>query len=354
VKNRPAETAAGVGGAVLTIGKLHAYLQANGTIGLFIQNIELFLGTWTKYYSTMSEKAKQIGWDGVAISLITFFFLLKLFHSFFASAGAPTEYQDWDNMGGPGGPGGPPPGGGGGRPSNYRPYANAHDPGLADLGQRVGNFQNIAQEDSRPVGAGGTGGTGSAGISSLVSRSFLKLQRMRRKARNPMDVFQRMYEAVKDMPDWPLPEEAMERIAGDYLAEVYSSGRLGIHYARAFVIAHGLAGSHLGALFERIFMILDEMVMFDNVNVCNAASAEILCRWAYGLEKALEDCGRKEDWSGEKNKLKTKWDLFERYDVWSISKGHTAHKEADAAVGTTMKQDALFLKYLDTVRHARG
>ena len=82
---------------------------------------------------------------------------------------------------------------------------------------------------------------------------------------------------------------------------------------------------------------------------CNSAAAEYLARWAYALGRTFEECQKKEHWQGDKKNLKTRWDLFKRYDVWSISKGNTRVDGADNQVTENMKRDAIFLKYLDRV-----
>lgn len=164
---------------------------------------------------------------------------------------------------------------------------------------------------------------------------------------NPMVAFAMMLGAIIDYNDWPFSEEAQERLTAEYLAQVYASGRRGVFYAREFIREHGMEGTTAALTFERIFLILDELLLFDHFNICNSAGAEALARWAYGIEKAHMYCSKKEHVSGDANTRKTRWDLFERYDVLSLSKQSSAVPVADKAVTEDMKKDALFLKYLD-------
>ena len=89
------------------------------------------------------------------------------------------------------------------------------------------------------------------------------------------------------------------------------------------------------------------------MNLVNSAGVEYICRWLYALEKCFAECMKREHVTGDKKGIRTRWDLFERYDVWSISKGNTRVESADSAVTNTMKRDAIFLKYLERVQAAR-
>ena len=65
--------------------------------------------------------------------------------------------------------------------------------------------------------------------------------------------------------------------------------------ARQWAQEHGMESSHQAAVLERIFAILDEMLLWDNMNICNSAAAEYLARWAYALEMTFEECSKKEN-----------------------------------------------------------
>ena len=184
----------------------------------------------------------------------------------------------------------------------------------------------------------------------MRKRLKAKLDRIKRYTKNPMEIFAQMLEATREFADWPFPSDAEERLSGEYLAGIYATGRRGVYYAREFCREHGLEGTHNAAVFERVFAIIDELMIYDGLNVCNSAGVEYLCRWAYGLEQTYSECSQKAHCTGDKKNLRTRWDLFNRYDIYSISKKANAVRNADKAVVASMKDDALFNKYLERVR----
>jgi len=332
-KEKPVETVAGVAGFSLTVSKCVAFMK-NHTI------FQEYLVTFSIYWNYAKEgvlkaqsEVKEMGWDGILLTVIAVFFVLRVMSALLGDQSGPDPPQQ---------PGGRPPGSFHHRP----PYRPPGTPGgaVGDLADRIGNFQNINSQDHRAQGGGGPGGGG------LFSRAKQQLTRLRRSAMNPMDVFSKFIEEVVGYSDWPYTGDISVRLAAEYLAPIYGSGRRGVYYARQYISDHGMEGTHLGAVFERIFCILDEIILFDGINVLNMAGGEYLARWAYAIEKATSECTKKEHLSGERKSVRTRWDLFAYYDIWSVSKRSTGVESADTRVTDTMKRDALFMKYLERVQ----
>jgi hypothetical protein len=299
--------------------------------------------TFSIYWSTCKEAAvgiqgevKDMSWDTIILTILLMFLILRTTSSLFA--GSPPE----------------PPPAYGVRPAtgfHYRPPlrpGNAGGGALGDLENRIGNFQDVNDQDRVRPGAAGRDSAAESG--TIFSRARSQIQRLRRSAQNPMDVFSKCLEEIMEYGDWPFTGDVSVRLAAEYLAPIYGTGRRGVFYARQYVHDHGMEGTHLGAVFERIFAILDELILYDRQNALNLASGEYLARWAYAIEKATAQCSKKEHMSGERKALKTRWDLFSYYDIWSVAKKNSGVESADSRVTDTMKRDALFMKYLERVQ----
>jgi hypothetical protein len=111
-------------------------------------------------------------------------------------------------------------------------------------------------------------------------------------------------------------------------------------------------GCHAASHFERNWAVVDEALLHDRSEVVNMAAIEILLRWNYGYEKATALCRKADHWKGAKQQQTVRWELLDRYDPLEKMKEGPAVKSADAAVVETMKEDALFEKYLAKVRAA--
>ena len=95
-------------------------------------------------------------------------------------------------------------------------------------------------------------------------------------------------------------------------------------------------------------MMADTALLYDNANILNMASFEILARRCYGLEKAFELCTANDDWKDEKRK-KVRMHLLDKYDLYAIMSTGTSVPAADQEVKKEMEVQAQFNKYLHKV-----
>jgi hypothetical protein len=148
-KEKPVETVAGVAGFSLTVSKCVAFMK-NHTI------YQEYLVTFSIYWNYAKEgvlkaqsEVKEMGWDGILLTVIAVFFVLRVMSALLGDQSGPDPPQQ---------PGGRPPGS-----FHYRPpYRPPGTPGgeVGDLADRIGNFQNINSQDHRVHGSGGPGGGG--------------------------------------------------------------------------------------------------------------------------------------------------------------------------------------------------
>ena len=151
-----------------------------------------------------------------------------------------------------------------------------------------------------------------------------------------------------EMPAWPFAGTAAgDRVAPQYLAGVYRSGRRGVEYAEGWLRDHGFAKNHMAQNMKHNLHAIDEMLMYDGVDVINSAGVEILARRCYALELVFEDCKTDQDWRAKDPKnLKSKLQIFEKYDVTAMMKNGLRVPEADATVKKQLELEAQYAKYL--------
>ena len=88
-------------------------------------------------------------------------------------------------------------------------------------------------------------------------------------------------------------------------------------------------------------------MMYDKINPVNSAGIEVLCKWAYGYEKATEFCSKKEHWAGNKAQQEVRWDLLDRVDLLWHRKSGASVARVHAQLTDNLKRDALFNKYYE-------
>ena len=238
--------------------------------------------------------------------------------------------------------------------------------GLDQLERRLSEYKGVF-EPARRSGANDAGGNvGAAGVApassepsqgkpkadeenkqnTALSVTYRRLQHL---SQNPLNVLMPLAEGFRpEMPAWPFAGTAAgDRVAPQYLAGVYRSGRRGVEYAEGWLRDHGPTKNHMAQNMKHNLHAIDEMLMYDGVDVINSAGVEILARRCYALELVFEDCKTDQDWRAKDPKnLKSKLQIFEKYDVTAMMKNGLRVPEADATVKKQLELEAQYAKYL--------
>jgi hypothetical protein len=165
--------------------------------------------------------------------------------------------------------------------------------------------------------------------------------------------FLRQLRRYRDVSPWPMPSGFRSRLAAPYLSQVYRNGTAGVQYAQRWIQTHGLERCVPAQELLSIMEAVDDAITVDEKDVINSVSFEKLCRRAYGLERAYEDCAKESDWRRPENskswKTKVKWDLCDRYDLRGMSQRGTRIPLADKEARGEMETEAAFNKYYQKV-----
>jgi hypothetical protein len=349
VVQRPVETGAGLLGLCAGGRKILTLLQASEHLKEFKGFTDDVVKYGQEYYVHAKKAGKELGWDGAFFLLMMLFVVLRMY---WQSRPVPPEARPYVHPGG-----GRPSGGGGAgfqgdgyrRPDGGRPPSGG-GAGGDELRGRIGNFQTIAGNDQgRPASSGDRAGGAAAAEDGLLTRTAKKIARLRRLNVNPQAVLLSLLAGLKTFSDWPLPAECDERVAPDYLAGVYKSGRRAYDYGLLFIAMHKLENSHIGNNFLRMMLVLDELLLFDGVDVINSAGVEVMCRYLYGIEKCFQGVSKRDHWAGSESQRTTNWEIFRRFDALTHYTASPEVKLADDQVTSGMQRDALFLKHLSKV-----
>ena len=206
---------------------------------------------------------------------------------------------------------------------------------------------------SPPPAAAGTGASSSGpGVHHSV---IAELERL---SQSPHQAFLAQLRKYREVRPWPMPEGYQQRLAPNYLAQVYKSGQTGVEYARKWLRDHGLSGCAPAQEMLSIMEAVDDSIFSDGNDVINSVAFEKLVRRAYGLERAFEHCWKLEDWrrpDGKKSwTSKVQWDLCDRYDLRSQYLRATRVPSADDEAKQAMERDAAFHKYYEKVKSVTG
>ena len=95
-------------------------------------------------------------------------------------------------------------------------------------------------------------------------------------------------------------------------------------------------------------MRADTALLYDGMNILNAASFEVLARRCYGLERAFEFCTEPGDWRDEA-KGRFRLHLLEQYDLSAIMSTDVQIRSVDLAVQREMQLRSQFENCLKKV-----
>ena len=218
-----------------------------------------------------------------------------------------------------------------------------HEAPLAVAAQMAEDAAAAARKKS-----GGNDASDAESRKKTIDLNALKLQyrRIEYLNRSPLDAILRCAKEIDDFEDWPFKGTAAEtRVAPMYYPQVYQGNRRGVQYAKEWIAAHRLEKCNLANQMVLHMMQADTALLYDNYNILNSASFEILARRCYGLERAYELCRAQDDWSDAK-RGKVRLHLLDEYDLCSIMATGTRVPSADQEVKREMEIRAQFNKYL--------
>ena len=114
----------------------------------------------------------------------------------------------------------------------------------------------------------------------------------------------------REMPDWPFADTlAEDRLAPEYLVRVYRRGRLAIDHADAWLRENGLQQDSEACELRHLLGVIDQMLMYDGMDVVNSAACEMIARRCLAIEATYGAGG--DGSSGLQG--------FETYDISSMS-----------------------------------
>ena len=114
----------------------------------------------------------------------------------------------------------------------------------------------------------------------------------------------------REMPDWPFADTlAEDRLAPEYLVRVYGRGRLAIDHADAWLRENGLQQDSEACELRHLLGVIDQMLMYDGMDVVNSAACEMIARRCLAIEATYGAGGHGS--SGLQG--------FETYDISSMS-----------------------------------
>jgi hypothetical protein len=93
--------------------------------------------------------------------------------------------------------------------------------------------------------------------------------------------------------------------------------------------------------------VIDQMLLYDGIDIVNSSAAEMICRRCYALERVFDDVHCEADWKTDKKEHnKTKLTMMDEYDVTAVMSRGEPSPDADATVRKRMEMRAQFNKYL--------
>ena len=157
--------------------------------------------------------------------------------------------------------------------------------------------------------------------------------------------------AEVDGEAWPLPVGFRERVAPEYLSNVFSAPRTGVQHAEKFLEEHGLVACTFARRMVDALACVDRLIEDRPEGLINLPCIEYLARTAYGCEVAFGQCRSESDWrkpkqAGKDWATKVDWDMLRRIDPGSTSEFMNGEymKGVKQEVKKEMSRDIDFLK----------
>ena len=232
--------------------------------------------------------------------------------------------------------------------------------GLNELEQRLAGVRTVMAGDAAQLtrtpatsgvesrGPGKTSPSEDAKTNDKADAIAVRYRRMEHLSKNPLQVLLPLAKGYRVMEDWPFAgTAAADRVAPDYLATVYRGGRRGVDYAEDWIKNHGLSRNHMAQQMRHELGVIDQMLLYDGIDIVNSSAAEMICRRCYALERVFDDVHCEADWKTDKKEHnKTKLTMMDEYDVTAVMSRGEPSPDADATVRKRMEMRAQFNKYL--------
>ena len=191
------------------------------------------------------------------------------------------------------------------------------------------------------------------------------MERLERKASAPLDVFKKQLAQYKAVPPeiWNsyFPAGYRERVAPEFLSEVYSQNKRAEDWAKDFLRDRELLDCFAARELMASLSALDAIFLLERQpGALNRVSTEKLARKAYALYLAFNGVRRQADWKRPKGeggktwKSKIDWDAAKRYDHTLTDEDIITISGAEAEVRKEMERDALMLKMRSKLEERAG
>ena len=96
-----------------------------------------------------------------------------------------------------------------------------------------------------------------------------------------------------------------------------------------------------------LLSIADEALMYDDVNICDTASMEIIARRCYGIERAFELCTKPDHWKSRDEKAnRVQMNLLSKFDVVENLSGGYRDAAAESRAMKELATEATLNKHL--------
>ena len=189
--------------------------------------------------------------------------------------------------------------------------------------------------------------------------------RLQRKATSPLEIFREHLSQYKEVPpaEWGahFPLGYRERVAPEFLSDVYSQNKKGEEWAKDFLRDRELLDCFAARELMAALSALDAILLVERCpGSLNRVSTEKLARKAYAFYVAFHGVRRQADWKKPKGdqgkawKSKIDWEAAKRYDHTLTDDEIITISGAEAEVRREMERDALMLKMKSKLEERAG
>ena len=204
------------------------------------------------------------------------------------------------------------------RTLNFTPFSRATDRSkrtganedeISDLKIMVDKLSAMVESNKRELAAVKTGDDSKESKELMEKRQLLQ-RRLKVEARSTRERLEACVNGLQDDDLWPWEGTTRSaRLARDKCLKYYSAGLRCSDYYDTYLTKRQLKGTQAAEVVMFGAAVLDAMLIHDQTNVMNLASAEIIVRKMHGYEEALRDV-----WSAADVK-KAKRSMIEEYDL---------------------------------------
>ena len=192
----------------------------------------------------------------------------------------------------------------------------------------------------RSVGSSASGSSRRVHGSRGERQRYREVQEVRRRTeyltRTPLSVICQQMESYRSMRARPFANTAAaERVAPTWLPMAGAGGHRLRDYSTGVRAAKQASSCKAFEVHTLICAALDDMLLYDKIDVVNSAGCEALIRYCHGLEEAFADVTHERQWKkkqGHEKELTVKWAALTRFNVLQRpERGRAACAEGDPA-----------------------